>query len=71
MARHTRRGRATPRLTSPRVSLPSPAARVHSLVMALPTACDRLFTQIAGLLAEREARYRISSIQQIGMPPSW
>ena len=70
MARHTRRGRATPRLTSPRVSLPSPAARVHSLVMALPTACDRLFTQIAGLLAEREARYRISSIQQVGMTPS-
>jgi len=50
---------------------PSPAARVHLLVMALPTACDRLLKQIAGLLAELAARHGISSIRQVGMPPSW
>jgi len=32
----------------------------------LRTACDRLFTQIADLLAELAARHGISSIQQVG-----
>jgi len=66
-----RRGRATPRPTFPPLRLPpSPAAHVHLLVLALPTACDRLLKQIAGLLAELAARHGISSIQQVGMPPS-
>jgi len=50
---------------------PSPAARVHVLVLVLPTACDRLFTQSAGLPAELAAWHGISSIQQVGMPPNW
>jgi len=40
------------------------------LVLVLPTACDCLFTQIAGLLAELAARHGIRSIQPVGMPPS-